>query len=129
MKTIEVVAGVIRDGEKFFATQRGYGEFKDGWEFPGGKLEPGETPEEALVRELKEELAIDILVKDFICTVEYDYPKFHLTMHCFYCEIQRGTPQLLEHENAKWLSLAELNSVNFLPADVEVVKKIKREFY
>ncbi|MCI5599723.1 MAG: 8-oxo-dGTP diphosphatase MutT [Hallerella porci] len=128
MKTIEVVAGVIRDGEKFFATQRGYGEFKDGWEFPGGKLEPGETPEEALVRELKEELAIDILVKDFICTVEYDYPKFHLTMHCFYCEIQRGTPQLLEHENAKWLSLAELNSVNFLPADVEVVKKIKREF-
>lgn len=128
MKTIEVVAGVIRDGEKFFATQRDYGEFKDGWEFPGGKLEPGETPEEALVRELKEELAIDILVKDFICTVEYDYPKFHLTMHCFYCEIQRGTPQLLEHENAKWLSLAELNSVNFLPADVEVVKKIKREF-
>ena len=128
MKTIEVVAGVIRDGEKFFATQRGYGEFKDGWEFPGGKLEPGETPEEALVRELKEELAIDILVKDFICTVEYDYPNFHLTMHCFYCEIQRGTPQLLEHENAKWLSLAELNSVNFLPADVEVVKKIKREF-
>lgn len=128
MKTIEVVAGVIRDGEKFFATQRGYGEFKDGWEFPGGKLEPGETPEEALVRELKEELAIDILVKDFICTVEYDYSKFHLTMHCFYCEIQRGTPQLLEHENAKWLSLAELNSVNFLPADVEVVKKIKREF-
>ena len=128
MKTIEVVAGVIRDGEKFFATQRGYGEFKEGWEFPGGKLEPVETPEEALVRELKEELAIDILVKDFICTVEYDYPKFHLTMHCFYCEIQRGTPQLLEHENAKWLSLAELNSVNFLPADVEVVKKIKREF-
>ena len=128
MKTIEVVAGVIRDGEKFFATQRGYGEFKDGWEFPGGKLEPGETPEEALVRELKEELAMAILVKDFICTVEYDYPKFHLTMHCFYCEIQRGTPQLLEHENAKWLSLAELNSVNFLPADVEVVKKIKREF-
>ena len=128
MKTIEVVAGVIRDGEKFFATQRGYGEFKDGWEFPGGKLEPGETPEEALVRELKEELAIDILVKDFICTVEYDYPKFHLTMHCCYCEIQSGTPQLLEHENAKWLSLAELNSVNFLPADVEVVKKIKREF-
>ena len=128
MKTIEVVAGVIRDGEKFFATQRGYGEFKDGWDFTGGKLEPGETPEEALVRELKEELAIDILVKDFICTVEYDYPKFHLTMHCFYCEIQRGTPQLLEHENAKWLSLAELNSVKFLPADVEVVKKIKREF-
>ena len=128
MKTIEVVAGVIRDGEKFFENKRGYGEFKDGWEFPGGKLEPGETPEEALVRELKEELAIDILVKDFICTVEYDYPKFHLTMHCFYCEIQRGTPQLLEHENAKWLSLAELNSVNFLPADVEVVMKIKREF-
>ena len=128
MKTINVVAAVIfKDGE-VFATQRGYGEFKDGWEFPGGKLEPGETPEEALVRELKEELAIDILVKDFICTVEYDYPKFHLTMHCFYCEIQRGTPQLLEHENAKWLSLAELNSVNFLPADVEVVKKIKREF-
>lgn len=116
MKTIEVVAGVIRkmeqDGSiKFFATQRGYGEQKGGWEFPGGKMEPGETPEQALVRELKEELAIDVKVGEFITTVEFDYPKFHLTMHCFFCEILDGNITLLEHEAARWLSRGELRDV------------------
>ena len=127
MKTIEVVAGVIRDGEKFFATQRGYGEFKDGWEFPGGKLEPGETPEEALVRELKEELAIDILVKDFICTVEYDYPDFHLSLQCYHCRVLAGHLTLLEHEAARWLPLDALASVDWLPADRDLVRQWQRQ--
>jgi 8-oxo-dGTP diphosphatase len=131
MKSIEVVAGIICDGDphsagtRFFATQRGYGEQKDGWEFPGGKMEPGETPQQALARELKEELAINVNVGDFICTVEYDYPAFHLTMHCFYCSVIGGELTLLEHEAAKWLSRAELYSVDWLPADIEVVKAIE----
>lgn len=124
MKTIEVVAGVIKDGNRIFATQRGYGDFKDGWEFPGGKMEPGETPEQALVRELKEELAVDVNVGEKICTVEYDYPNFHLTMHCFYACIVSGALTLLEHEASKWLNRESLNTVNWLPADVEVVKRI-----
>ena len=129
MKTIEVVAGVIVDGEKFFATQRGYGDQKDGWEFPGGKMEPGETPERALVRELQEELDVDVNVGEKICTVEYDYPKFHLTMHCFYCSLAAGcTPKLLEHEDAKWLDRENLNTVNWLPADIEVVKHLSYSF-
>jgi 8-oxo-dGTP diphosphatase len=129
MKSIEVVAGVIKDGDRFFATQRGYGDQKGGWEFPGGKMEPGETPEQALVRELKEELAVDVRVGDKICTVEYDYPKFHLTMHCFFCTLAGGCkPTLLEHEAAKWLSRSELNSVHWLPADVEVVKHLSYRF-
>ena len=123
MKTIEVVAGVITDGGRFFATQRGYGDYKDGWEFPGGKVEPGESPEQALVRELKEELAVEVKVGERICTVEYDYPKFHLTMHCFFCTLSAGCrPTLLEHEAARWLDRESLGSVNWLPADVEVVK-------
>ena len=123
MKTIEVVAGVITDGGRFFATQRGYGDYKDGWEFPGGKVEPGESPEQALVRELKEELAVEVNVGEQICTVEYDYPKFHLTMHCFFCTLPAGCrPTLLEHEAARWLDRESLGSVNWLPADVEVVK-------
>ena len=133
MKRIEVVAGIICDGTprsagaRFFATQRGYGEQKDGWEFPGGKMEPGETPEQALARELKEELAINVNVGDFICTVEYDYPAFHLTMHCFYCTLAEGSiPTLLEHEAARWLTRKELNSVNWLPADIEVVKALEK---
>lgn len=126
MKRIEVVAGIIKDGSKIFATQRGYGEFKDGWEFPGGKMEPGETPQEALARELKEELAIDVSVGDFLCTVDYDYPTFHLTMHCFYCSVVGGELTLLEHEAAKWLKMSELHSVNWLPADVEVVAALER---
>ena len=126
MKHIEVVAGIIKDGDKIFATQRGYGEFKDGWEFPGGKMEPGETPQQALARELKEELAIDVNVGDFLCTVDYDYPTFHLTMHCFYCSVIGGELTLLEHEAAKWLKTSELHSVNWLPADVEVVAALER---
>ena len=126
MKHIEVVAGIIKDGGKIFATQRGYGDFKDGWEFPGGKMEPGETCEQALARELKEELAIDVNVGKFLCTVDYDYPTFHLTMHCFYCSVVGGELTLLEHEAAKWLNMAELHSVDWLPADVEVVAALER---
>ncbi len=126
MKHIEVVAGIIKDGDKIFATQRGYGEFKDGWEFPGGKMEPGETPQQALARELKEELAIDVNIGGFLCTVDYDYPTFHLTMHCFYCSVIGGELTLLEHEAAKWLKTTELHSVNWLPADIEVVAALER---
>lgn len=126
MKHIEVVAGIIKDGDKIFATQRGYGEFKDGWEFPGGKMEPGETPQEALARELKEELAVDVNVGEFLCTVDYDYPTFHLTMHCFYCSVIGGELILLEHEASKWLKMTELHSVNWLPADVDVVAALER---
>jgi 8-oxo-dGTP diphosphatase len=126
MKRIEVVAGIIKDGDKIFATQRGYGEFKDGWEFPGGKMELGETPQEALARELKEELAVDVNVGEFLCTVDYDYPTFHLTMHCFYCSVIGGELTLLEHEASKWLKMTELHSVNWLPADVDVVAALER---
>ena len=127
MKRIEVVAGIIQDGGKVFATQRGYGDYKDFWEFPGGKMEPGETPEQALARELKEELAIDVSVGEFVCTVEHDYPAFHLTMHCYFCAIAGGkAPELLEHEAARWLAPAELRSVNWLPADVKVVEALSR---
>lgn len=127
MKCIEVVAGIIKEDNKIFATQRGYGDQKDGWEFPGGKIEPGETPEQALVRELKEELAIDVLVGDFVCTVEHDYPAFHLTMHCFFCTVVGGmSPKLLEHEAACWLAPAEMHSINWLPADIKVVAALER---
>lgn len=126
MKTIEVVAGVIKDGNKIFATQRGYGDFKGGWEFPGGKMELGETPQQALARELKEELTVDVSVGDFICTVDYDYPKFHLTMHCFYCTVIGGELKLLEHEAAKWLEKENIRSVDWLPADIEVVNAIAK---
>lgn len=134
MKRIEVVAGIICDGDphsvgtRFFATQRGYGEQKGFWEFPGGKIEAGETPQQALARELQEELAIDVGVGDFLCTVEYDYPAFHLTMRCYFCRIVGGkAPELLEHEAARWLSSAELHSVEWLPADVEVVEALERQ--
>lgn len=126
MKTIEVVAGVIKDGNKIFATQRGYGDFKGGWEFPGGKMEPGETPQQALARELKEELTVDVSVEDFICTVEYDYPNFHLTMHCFYCTVVGGELKLLEHEAAKWLEKENIRSVDWLPADIAVVEALEK---
>ena len=126
MKHIEVVAGIIKDGNKIFATQRGYGEQKGFWEFPGGKMECGETPQQALERELKEELAIHVNVGDFLCTVEHDYPAFHLTMHCYFCTIAGGkAPELLEHEAAKWLAPAELHSVDWLPADIKVVEAIE----
>ena len=126
MKTIIVVAAIIRDGDRIFATQRGYGDFKDGWEFPGGKVEPGESPEEAIVREIKEELKADIRVTGFLSTVEHDYPKFHLSMDCFWAELVAGTEMtLLEHEAAKWLTLDQIDSVDWLPADMKVVEAIK----
>jgi len=124
-KTIEVVAAVIvRDG-KIFATQRGYGEFKGWWEFPGGKMEVGETPQDALHREIMEELETDIKVGDFITTVDYDYPNFHLTMHCYLCSIISGNLTLLEHEDARWLTREELDTIQWLPADIEVVEKVR----
>lgn len=126
MKRIEVVAAIMIDGEKIFATQRGYGEFKDGWEFPGGKIEQGETPRQALVREIKEELDTEIEVGELIDTVEYDYPQFHLTMHCFLCTIISGDLVLKEHEAAKWLSSDELDSVEWLPADLGLIGKLKQ---
>ena len=126
MKTIRVVAAVIRKGNRIFATQRGYGEFKDGWEFPGGKIEPGETPQEALVREIREELETEIRVGDLIDTIEYDYPAFHLSMDCFWCEIVEGSLELKEHEAAKWLDRENLYTVDWLPADVGLVEKIKQ---
>ena len=126
MKRIEVVAAIIIQDDKIFATQRGYGDFKDGWEFPGGKIEDGETPELALVREIREELATDISVDKYLCTVDYEYPQFHLTMHCYICSIIDGNLILREHEAAKWLSQEQLWSVEWLPADVEVVKALEK---
>lgn len=124
MKQIEVVAAVlVRDG-KYLATQRGYGAYKDYWEFPGGKVEAGESREEALMREIREELDTEIRVDAWLATVEYDYPDFHLTMHCYRCSVVSGHLTLKEHESAAWLEISELDSVNWLPADVEVVKKI-----
>ena len=121
LKNIEVVAAIIRKEDKIFATQRGYGDFKDWWEFPGGKMEAGETPEEALKREIREELSTEISVDKFLCTVEYDYTKFHLTMHCYLCSLQTEALHLNEHEAARWLSKGELDSVKWLPADLEVI--------
>ena len=124
MKHIEVVAAIIRKGGKIFATQRGYGEWKDWWEFPGGKMEPGETPEEALKREINEELSADISVDEFLCTVEYDYSTFHLTMHCYLCSLLTDALHLNEHEAARWLTPDSLDSVNWLPADLLVIKAL-----
>lgn len=124
-KKIEVVAAIIRDGGRIFATQRGYGEFKDGWEFPGGKIEPGETPQQALVREIREELDTEIEVGELLQTVEYDYPAFHLTMHCFWCTVRKGELVLKEHEAAKWLTGETLDSVEWLPADRGLIGKIQ----
>lgn len=127
MKTIRVVAAIIIEKEKVFATQRGYGEFKDGWEFPGGKIELGETPETAIVREIKEELDTEIEVVKLLDTVEYDYPQFHLSMDCFICKIKSGDLVLKEHEAAKWLTKENLDSVDWLPADLSLVEKIRSE--
>ena len=127
MKKIEVVAAIIHDSEgRIFATQRGYGEWKDWWEFPGGKMEVGETPEEALRREIWEELETRIVVERFVETVEWDYPSFHLTMHCYLCHVESGHLELKEHEAAKLLNTDELESVNWLPADRELVRKQKK---
>lgn len=124
MKTINVVAAVIMKEGKVFATQRGYGEFKDGWEFPGGKVEAGESPEEALRREIREELEVEVNVGDHIDTIEYDYSAFHLSMKCYACTIAGGSPHLLEHEAARWLSADQLDSVAWLPADITLIPKI-----
>lgn len=125
MKTVRVVAAIIIDDGKVFATQRGYGEFKDGWEFPGGKIDAGEIPEEALIREIKEELDTEIVVKELLDTVEYDYPKFHLSMDCFICKIKSGELVLKEHEASKWLTKETLDSVEWLPADLGLIEKIE----
>ncbi|MDO4805858.1 MAG: (deoxy)nucleoside triphosphate pyrophosphohydrolase [Coriobacteriales bacterium] len=127
MKTYHVVAAIIKQDNKIFATQRGYGDYKDGWEFPGGKIEPGETPEQALVREIQEELDMTICVERHVVDVAYDYPQFHLQMGCFLCSIAKGTPRLLEHEAAKWLTTKEIDSVDWLPADVLVVDALKQQ--
>lgn len=125
LKRIEVVAAIIKKDNEIFATQRGYGDFKGGWEFPGGKIEAGEKPEQALIREIKEELAVEIEVGELLHTVEYDYPTFHLTMHCFVCTLVSGELELKEHQAAKWLTRETLDSVEWLPADVEVAEKVK----
>ena len=124
MKKLEVVAAIIKENEKYFATQRGYGEFKGWWEFPGGKIENGESKEEALKREIREELATEIEIDRFITTVHFDYPEFHLIMHCFICHITAGRPQLLEAKAAKWLDKNDLASVEWFPADRAILHLI-----
>ena len=129
MKVVKVVAAIIAEKGRIFATQRGYGEFKDGWEFPGGKIEEGETPQQALVREIQEELDTEVEVGDLLGTVEYDYPTFHLSMQCFLCRIKFGSLNLKEHEAARWLAEDELDSVDWLPADIEVLEWIRRKIF
>lgn len=124
MKRIEVVAAIIRKDGKIFATQRGYGDFKDWWEFPGGKIEAGESPEQALVREIREELSTDIIIEKLLRTVEYDYPKFHLTLHCYLCTLASDSLHLNEHEAARWLSKEDIHTVKWLPADEEVLEML-----
>ena len=127
MKTVKVGAAIITKDNKIFATQRGYGDFKDGWEFPGGKVESEESPEHAIVREIKEELNADIIVTDKLTTVEHDYAEFHLSMDCFWAKLAEGTEiKLLEHESAKWLNICDIDTVDWLPADIKVVEAIKR---
>ena len=125
MKTIKVVAAVIKSNDEIFVTQRGYGEFKDGWEFPGGKVEKGETKEEALIREIKEELDTVIKVDSYLDTIEYDYPDFHLSMDCFICSIVEGNLVLKEHEDSKWIKKEEIDTLNWLPADLIILDKVK----
>ena len=128
MKQIEVVAAIIHDANgHIFATQRGYGDFKDFWEFPGGKMEPGESPEQALKREIWEELETRIVIERFVRTIEWDYPQFHLTMHCFWCRVESGALTLKEHEAARWLSTNQLDSVNWLPADLQLIKHLSMQ--
>ena len=128
MKSIEVVAAIIHDSDgRIFATQRGYGDMKDGWEFPGGKVEAGESPEAALKREILEELETRIQIERLVTTVEYDYPKFHLKMHCYLCNIESGSLTLKEHEAAKWLKLSDIYTVDWLPADRAVVDLLIKE--
>ena len=125
MKTIKVAAAIIRDNDKILATQRGYGEFQGMWEFPGGKIEAGETPTEALEREVKEELNVSVEVEKFMKRIEYDYPQFHLSMDCFICKIKSGTLELREHQQAKWLTKDTIENLNWLPADIELIMELK----
>ena len=125
MRQIEVVAAIIQRDGAYFATQRGYGEFEGMWELPGGKIEPGERPEAALQREIQEELGIDITINRFLCTTDYDYPLFHLTMHCYLCKIKSGEIELREHKSARWLTAETLDSVEWLPADKEIVAPLR----
>jgi 8-oxo-dGTP diphosphatase len=125
MKTIHVVAAIIIKDGKIFATQRGYGDYKDWWEFPGGKIEPGESPEDALVREIREELRAEIKVGELFHTVEYDYPKFHMIMQCYICELISDEIELVEHEAARWLGKEDIGSVKWLPSDIEIVERLK----
>lgn len=127
MKNIEVVAAIINDGENVFSTQRGYGEFKGGWEFPGGKIEAGESQENALKREIKEELDIDIEVKKYIGTVNHDYENFHLIMHCYMCTADKNKIKLIEHEAARWLNKSTFMEVDWLPADIKILDAVKTE--
>ena len=127
MKTVKAVAAIIRDGNRIFATQRGYGDFKDGWEFPGGKIEPGETPRQALKREIKEELDVDIEVEEYLTTIEYDYSAFHLSMQCFWCKVTDGTFVLKEHKAARWIDVYDLECVEWLPADQSILIMIRKE--
>ena len=124
MKFIEVVAAIIHRDGAYIATLRGYGEFDGMWEFPGGKIEPGESSEDALKREIQEELGVDIVIEDLICTTEYDYPSFHLTMHCYLCRVEAGEIELREHKSARWLRPEELGSVEWLPADKDVILRL-----
>ena len=124
MKKIEVVAAILHRNETYFATQRGYGEFEGMWEFPGGKIELGESPKVALKREIQEELGVDITIEELLCTTEYDYPSFHLTMHCYLCSVASGEIELREHKSACWLTTETLDSVAWLPADQEVIEKL-----
>lgn len=126
MKTINVVAAIIVKDTKILATQRGYGDFEGGWEFPGGKIEQGETPEDAIVREIHEELNASISVEQFLTQVEHDYPTFHLSMKCFICKLNDPSFQLLEHHAAKWLDMKHIDSVDWLPADIKVVDALKQ---
>lgn len=126
MKKIEVVAAVIKKEGRIFATQRGYWDFKGGWEFPGGKIELGEKHEDALIREIREELNTKITVRELVETIQYQYPTFFLTMHCYWCEVLEGNLELLEHQDARWLTKEELDQVEWLPADVALVKKLKQ---
>ena len=126
MKKIEVVAAILHRDGAYFATQRGYGEFEGMWEFPGGKIEPGESREVALKREIQEELGVDITIENLLCTTEYNYPSFHLTMHCYICSIEAGEIVLREHKSARWLRPEELGSVEWLPADEDVISRLNK---
>lgn len=128
MKTIEVVAAIITNNNKILATKRGYGDFINMWEFPGGKIELGESKEAALCREIREELEIGIDIISFLCTIQYDYPSFHLKMHCYICSIVSGKLTLVEHNDAKWLTFNNLNSIQWLPADIQVLDRIRAWF-